>query len=72
MTEFLRRYDSKSRTPLVLLLSAAISVRGNDALLMVQSAYVLDPSTRDPGRGSVRFKALMGHALRGTKPRPPP
>jgi hypothetical protein len=40
--------------------------------LMVQSAYVLDPSKPAPGRGRIGFHALLGHALRGTIPRPPP
>jgi hypothetical protein len=39
--------------------------------LMVQSAYVLDPSKSAPGRGRISFQALLGHTLRGTNPRPP-
>lgn len=45
---------------------------GPDAVhLMVQSAYVLDPDKPTPGKGRIQFKALLGHALRGTTPRPP-
>ena len=40
--------------------------------LMVQSAYVLDPDKPSPGKGRIHFHALLGHALRGTTPRPPP
>lgn len=40
--------------------------------LMVQSAYVLDPIKPMPGHGVISFRALLGHALRGTTPRPPP
>lgn len=40
--------------------------------LMVQSAYVLDPAKPAPGRGRITFRALLGHTLQGTHPRPPP
>lgn len=39
--------------------------------LMVQSAYVLDARKLTPGKGRVHFRALLGHTLRGTAPRPP-
>lgn len=46
---------------------------GPDAVhLIVQSAYVLDPGKPAPGKGRIHFHALLGHALRGTSPRPPP
>jgi hypothetical protein len=38
---------------------------------MVQSAYVLEPGKPAPGKGRIHFHALLGHALRGTTPRPP-
>ena len=44
----------------------------NAVLLTVQSAYALDSRTADPRKGRITFKALLGHALRGTKPKPPP
>lgn len=44
---------------------------GPDAVhLLVQSAYEFDPSKPVPGRGKISFYALLGHALRGTSPRP--
>jgi hypothetical protein len=46
---------------------------GPDAVhLMVQSAYVLDPTKLAPGLGRITFLALLSHTLRGTNPRPPP
>jgi hypothetical protein len=46
---------------------------GPDAVhLMVQSAYVIAPDKAAPGRGRITFQALLGHALRGTHPQPPP
>lgn len=44
----------------------------NAIQLMVQSAYILDPEKPTPGKGRIRFHALLGHVLRGTSPRPPP
>ena len=47
--------------------------RGPDAvLLMVQSAYELDARKGEPGKGRITLKALLGHAIRGTKPKRPP
>jgi hypothetical protein len=43
----------------------------NAVHLIVQSAYVLNPSKQAPGLGRVAFHALLGHALRGTAPRQP-
>lgn len=43
----------------------------NAVLLVVQSAYGLDPSKPDPSRGKVRLNTLLGHALRGTRAKPP-
>jgi hypothetical protein len=44
----------------------------NAAHLMVQSAYILDARKPAPGRGRIGFRALLGHIMRGTKPRPAP
>jgi hypothetical protein len=47
--------------------------RGPDTvLLMVESAYVHDPEKPDTTEGRISFNALLGHTLRGTKPKPPP
>jgi len=47
--------------------------RGPDAvLLMVQSAYELDVRKGEPGKGRITLKALLGHTIRGTKPKRPP
>lgn len=43
----------------------------NAVLIVVQSAYALDPAKQTPGVGRIGFQALVGHALRGTKPHPP-
>ena len=48
------------------------ALRGVAVHLMVQSAYVLEPGKPAPGKGRIHFHALLGHALRGTTPRPPP
>ena len=46
---------------------------GPDAiLLVVQSAYALEPGKPAPGKGTISFSALLGHALRGTTPAAPP
>jgi hypothetical protein len=46
--------------------------QGDDAvLIVVQSAYALDPAKQTPGIGRIGFQALVGHALRGTRPHPP-
>jgi hypothetical protein len=42
----------------------------NAVLIVVQSAYALDPTKQIPGVGRIGFQALVGHALRGTKPHP--
>lgn len=42
-----------------------------EVLLVVQSAYALDPGRRSPGEGAIGFNALLGHVLRGTRPRRP-
>ena len=45
--------------------------RGDNAvLLVIQSAYCLDANKPDPCRGKIRFNVLLGHTLRGTRPRP--
>ena len=44
----------------------------NGLHLAVQSAYVLDPGKPAPGKGRIHFHALLGHVLRGTRPRRPP
>ena len=44
----------------------------NAVQLMVQSAYVLDPDKPAPGKGRIRFHALVGHVLRGATPQRPP
>lgn len=46
-------------------------IGGDVVQMMVQSAYVLDSGKPAPGRGRISFRALLGHALRGTNPRPP-
>jgi hypothetical protein len=43
----------------------------NAVLLVVQSAYCLDPKKPDPRGGKIRFNVLLGHALRGTRPTRP-
>jgi hypothetical protein len=44
----------------------------NTVLLMVESAYVHEPGKPDTTEGRISFNALLGHALRGTRPKPPP
>ena len=47
--------------------------RGPDAVLIVfESAYALDVGKGNPGNGSISLKALLGHTIRGTRPKPPP
>jgi hypothetical protein len=47
--------------------------RGPNAVLIVfESAYSLDVGRSNPGHGSISVKALLGHAMRGTRPKPPP
>lgn len=43
----------------------------NAVLLVVQSAYKLHAGKPDPSKGRIRLNVLLGHTLRGTKPRPP-
>ncbi|NII05038.1 hypothetical protein [Luteibacter anthropi] len=44
--------------------------RGASAvLLVVQSAYALDHGKAAPMQGKIRLNVLLGHALRGTKPK---
>lgn len=46
---------------------------GPDCLdLYCKSAYVLDPGKPSPGRGRIALRAIIGHALRRTRPHPPP
>lgn len=46
---------------------------GPDSLeLNCKSAYVLDAGNARPGRGRITLRAMIGHALRGTRPHPPP
>jgi hypothetical protein len=40
--------------------------------LYCKSAYTLDPGKPRPGRGRITLRAMIGHALRGTRPHPPP
>jgi hypothetical protein len=40
-------------------------------LVVVQSAYRLDPGKRLPSTGRISFNALVGHALRETRPKIP-
>jgi hypothetical protein len=47
-------------------------IGANAVHLMVQSAYVIAPGKAAPSRGRITFHALLGHALRGTNPQPPP
>jgi hypothetical protein len=44
----------------------------NTVLLTVESAYELYENKRDSRDGRINFNVLLGHALRGTKPKPPP
>jgi hypothetical protein len=47
--------------------------QGKDAILIVfESAYTLEPKKGNPGKGRIAFKALLGHTIRGTRPKPPP
>jgi hypothetical protein len=47
--------------------------KGKDAVLIVfESAYVLEADKVHPGKGSISFSALLGHTIRGTRPKPPP
>lgn len=43
----------------------------NVVLLVVQSAYCLDPQKPQPAKGKIGFNVLLGHALRGTRPKRP-
>lgn len=43
----------------------------NAILLVVQSAYALDAGKPNPAKGKIAFRALLGHTMRGTKPRCP-
>lgn len=43
----------------------------NELLLVIQSAYKLDPAKPMPKKGKIRFKVLVGKTLRGTKPKKP-
>ena len=46
--------------------------KGSDAvLLVVESAYELAPDKPHPGKGRIGFSALLGHAIRGTRPKQP-
>jgi hypothetical protein len=44
----------------------------NTVLMTIKSAYEHSDAKRDTTEGRIRFNVLLGHALRGTKPRPPP
>jgi hypothetical protein len=44
----------------------------NTVLLTVESAYEFDSDHRETKDGRVSFNVIIGHALRGTKPHPPP
>jgi hypothetical protein len=44
----------------------------NTVLLTIESAYELAEAKRDTREGRIAFNAILGHALRGTKPHPPP
>lgn len=47
--------------------------QGENAVQIVfESAYPLGPENADPRGGRISFRALLGHTLRGTTPRPPP
>jgi hypothetical protein len=47
--------------------------RGPDTVLLtIVSAYRLADGKRDTREGRIRFNVLLGHALRGTKPKAPP
>ncbi len=40
-------------------------LRGNEVLLVIQSAYELNPTKPVPRIGKIGFKVLVGHTLRG-------
>ncbi len=44
----------------------------NTVLMTVESAYEIDENKRDTRDGRISFNALLGHALRGTRPSLPP
>lgn len=44
----------------------------NAVLVVFQSAYLLNGTQPTPSKGTIGFNALLGHALRGTKAKPPP
>lgn len=49
-----------------------LSRLGPDALeLAILSAYPFDPGKPDPSLGRIRFRVLVAHAIRGTRPRVP-
>lgn len=43
----------------------------NSVLVVIQSAYGLSLEKLVPSKGKIRFHVLLGHALRGTKPKKP-
>ena len=43
----------------------------DEAMLFVQSAYLLDPGKSRPDHGRIRFDRLVELILAGTQPRPP-
>lgn len=43
----------------------------SEVILIFQSAYEINSGKQPPGKGKIRFNALLGHALRGTKPKIP-
>lgn len=43
----------------------------NTVMLVIQSAYQLSPGKSSLSTEKIRFKVLLGHALRGSKPQKP-
>lgn len=44
----------------------------DSVLIMFESAYALEAGKGNPAKGRISFNALLGHTIRGTKPKPPP
>ena len=40
-------------------------------LVTIQSAYPFETDKAEPGQGRIRFNVLIGHTLRGTRPKAP-
>jgi hypothetical protein len=45
--------------------------KSSEVLVIFQSAYAIAADRQPPGKGRIGFNALLGHTLRGTKPKIP-